>query len=417
VNEDPKPHLVQPFAALRPAPELAAEVAAPPYDVLNTEEARAVAAGKPDSFLHISRPEIDLPPGTGVFAAEVYAKGAENMARLVADGVLRRDSAAAYYIYRLQMDAHVQTGLVAGGSIAAYEANLIRKHEMTRPDKENDRVRQIIAVGAHTGPVCAVHKSDAALAAIIERCANGAPDYSVEAEGGVRHSLWTIGQADDIASVTSAFDRLGVIYIADGHHRSAAARRVAESRRAGKAPDPADPFEQFLIVSFPADEVRILDYNRVLRDLAGMSPARFLDRLGSVFEVRAAAAAKPEQPASFGLYMDGGWHRLTLKSPPGDALEPVEKLDVSILSREILRPLLGISDPRTDPRIDFVGGVRGMAELEARVDGGDWAAAFALYPTRMADLMAVADAGQVMPPKTTWFEPKLADGLISLPLD
>lgn len=409
MTNNTKIHLVQPFRALRPAPRLAADVAAPPYDVLNSEEARALAAGKPNSFLHISKPEIDLPEDIDVHAPEVYAKGGENMARMISNSVLRRDEAPCYYIYRVEMGDHVQTGLAAGGSVAAYQANLIRKHELTRPDKEDDRVAQIEAVGAHTGPVFTVHKPDAALADIMKRGASSAPDYSAQL-GDVRHTIWTIDQTADIAGVTDAFDRLGVIYIADGHHRSAAAARVAAART-------DEPEQHFLIVSFPAEEVHILDYNRVVRDLAGLTPAEFLGKLGSAFEVTASQGpAKPGQPASFGLYLDGGWHDLRLKSPPA-ADAPVDRLDVSILSAEILAPLLGITDPRIDPRIDFIGGIRGMAELEKRVDSEDWAAAFALYPTAMEDLMALADASQIMPPKTTWFEPKLADGLISLPLD
>ncbi len=409
MNDDAKTHLVQPFRALRPAPRYAADVAAPPYDVLNSEEARALAAGKPNSFLHISKPEIDLPEDMDVHAPEVYAKGGENMARMISDGVLRRDDAPGYYIYRVQMGDHVQTGIAAAGSVAAYEAGLIRKHELTRPDKEDDRVAQIEAVGAHTGPVFTVHKPDAVLAEIIESCAAAAPDYSAQV-GGVQHTIWCIDKAGDIAGVTEAFDRLGVIYIADGHHRSAAAGRVAAAR-------PNQPEQHFLIVSFPADAVQILDYNRVVRDLNGMTAAEFLDKLAGAFDVTAAQGpAKPGQPASFGLYLDGGWHALRLKSPlPAGA--PVDRLDVSILTAAILAPLLDIGDPRTDPRIDFIGGSRGMAELEKRVDSDGWAAAFALYPTAMDDLIAVADASQIMPPKTTWFEPKLADGLISLPLD
>ena len=410
MNDDTKTHLVQPFRALRPAPRHAAEVAAPPYDVLNSDEARALAAGKPNSFLHISKPEIDLPEDTDAHAPEVYAKGAENMARMISDGVLRRDERPSYYIYRVETHGHVQTGLAAGGSVAAYEANLIRKHELTRPDKEDDRVAQIEAVGAHTGPVFTVHKPDAALAEIMKRGAAATPDYSAQL-GDVRHTVWTIDQRADIAGVTEAFDRLGGIYIADGHHRSAAAGRVAAAR-------PDAPDQHFLIVSFPAEEVQILDYNRVVRDLGGMTPAEFLGKLGDAFDVTASQApAKPSQPTSFGLYLDGGWHQLRLKSPPAADAAPVERLDVSILTAEILVPLLGIGDPRTDPRIDFIGGSRGMAGLEKRVDSEGWAAAFALYPTAMDDLIAVADASQIMPPKTTWFEPKLADGMISLALD
>ncbi|NQV57846.1 MAG: DUF1015 domain-containing protein, partial [Rhodospirillales bacterium] len=256
------------------------------------------------------------------------------------------------------------------------------------------------------------------LAAIMERTAGGAPDYSVEAEGSVRHTVWTIGDAGDIAGVTSAFDRLGVIYIADGHHRSAAAARVAARLRQGDAINEADPFERFLIVSFPYTEVRILDYNRIVRDLNGLSVDEFLKKISGAFEVTpVSGAAKPDQAGQFGLYVDGAWYALKIKSMPPSDLSPAEKLDISILTRALLEPVLGIGDPRVDPRIDFVGGIRGMAELERRVDGGEWAAAFALYPTSLSDLMDVADAGQVMPPKSTWFEPKLADGLISLPLD
>ena len=408
MNDDSKPHLVQPFAALRPTPEFAGEVAAPPYDVLNTEEARALAAGRPNSFLHISKPEIDLPAGTDPCAPEVYAKGGENLARLVAEGVLRRDPEPSYYVYQMETSEHLQTGIAAGGLVAAYEANLIRRHELTRPDKEDDRVAQIEAVGAHTGPVFTVHKADAELAKIMTRAASGVPDYEALL-GDARHKVWRVDATEEIFGITAAFDRLGVIYIADGHHRSAAGARVAANRGSAS--------KQLLIVSFPADEVQILDYNRVARDLGGMAPEDFLEKLGNTFEVCAATGpVKPGAPACFGLYLGGGWYQLTLKVPPTDR-DPLARLDVSILSKQILDPILGIGDPRTDPRIDFIGGSRGMAELERRVDQDGWAAAFALYPISIGELMAVADAKSTMPPKTTWFEPNLADGLISLVLD
>jgi uncharacterized protein (DUF1015 family) len=410
--------LVRPFPALRPAPQYAAEVVAPPYDVVSTEEARALAQDRPLSFLHISKPEIDLPPGTDPFSAEVYAKGAENMQRMIADGVILRDTAPCYYVYRIRMGDHVQTGIVGAGSVTAYDANRIRRHEFTRPDKEDDRVRQIEAVGAETGPVFTAHPADAALARVVAGVTTGAPAYDVTL-GDVAHTLWVVEAGADIAAISAAFDAMEVIYIADGHHRSAAASRVAKSCRE-KDPD-ADgdkPYEYFLIVSFPADEVQILDYNRVVKDLNGLSEDEFLTRVGAVFDV--APLVRPEKPGAphkFAMYLGGAWYALALVSPPGPEAGAVARLDVSLLQEYLLGPVLGIGDPRIDSRIDFVGGIRGLEGLAARVDSGTAAVAFALYPTSVADLMAVADAGDVMPPKSTWFEPKLADGLVSLALD
>jgi len=414
----PAEPLLRPFAGLRPAARFAAEVAAPPYDVVSTEEARALAGGRPLSFLHISKPEIDLPPGTDPYAPEVYARGAEALRRLIADGVLRRDPSPRYYVYRLTMGDHVQTGIVGGGAVAAYNAGRIRRHEFTRPDKEDDRVRQIEAVGAQTGPVFTVHRPDGELAAVTARVTSGAPACEVE-HAGVTHAVWEMPAADDIAAVSAAFDAMAVIYIADGHHRSAAAARVAAARAArDPRADGRRPYDFFLLVSFPADEVRILDYNRVVRDLNGLAAGDFLARLGAAFTVTAApGSARPARAHEFGMFLGGRWYRLALKAPPGPGAPPPARLDVSLIQERLLAPVLGIGDPRTDPRIDFVGGIRGLAALEARVRDGGWAAAFALYPTSIGELMAVADAGAVMPPKSTWFEPKLADGLISLMLD
>ncbi len=412
----PQP-LLRPFAGLRPAPQYATDVAAPPYDVVSTEEARALARDRPLSFLHITKPEIDLPEGTDPFSPAVYAKGAENLARMVGDGVLKRDAAPCNYVYRLKMGARVQTGIVGGGSVAAYNDNRICRHEFTRPDKEDDRVRQIEATGAETGPVFTVHHDDPALADVVARTVAGAPAYEVEL-AGVIHTLWVVDGADDIAAISDAFDAMDVIYIADGHHRSAAASRVAAGRAAAdpKA-DGNRPYDYFLVVSFPASEVQIYDYNRVVKDLNGLAVENFLDRVAAVFDVTAVdAPAKPERAHEFGMFLAGQWHRLGLKDAPGPGTPPVARLDLSLLQERLLGPVLGIGDPRTDKRIDFVGGIRGMEGLEARVKG-EWAVAFALYPTSIEDLMAVADAGEVMPPKSTWFEPKLADGLVSLVLD
>ncbi|MDR3437668.1 DUF1015 family protein [Telmatospirillum sp.] len=407
--------LFRPFPGLRPAAAHATEVAAPPYDVLTSEEAAELAAGKTWSFLHISKPEIDLPAGTDVHAPAVYAKAAENLNRMIAEGVLCRDPSPCFYIYRLEMGGHVQTGIVGGGSVAAYDANRIRKHEFTRPDKEDDRVRQIDACNAQTGPVLLAHRSSEALTAVVAKTTAAAPAYRVEAVDGNVHTLWVMGDPASIATVTAAFDAMPAVYIADGHHRSAAASRVAAARRkAGAAADA--PSQSFLTVSFPIEEMKIFDYNRVVRDLNGLSREQFLARLEKEFVVQPVSGqARPTEPRTVGLYLPGQWYRLSLKNAvPSD---PVARLDVSLLTDRLLAPVLGIVDLRKDKRIDFVGGKRGLGELEKRVDSGEMAAAFALFATRMEDLVAVADAGQVMPPKSTWFEPKLADGMVSYPLD
>ena len=411
--------LVRPLAALRPAPGRAADVIAPPYDVVTTDEARLRAATRPWSFLHVSKPEIDLPVGADPHSPDAYAKAVENLARMLHAGVLVRDAAPAYYVYRVASGDHVQTGVVTATAIGAYEANRVRKHELTRPDKEDDRVRHMQALNAQTGPVLVAYPRAPEIDALLADAARGAPDAEASLEDGARHSLWPIRDADRIARVTALFDAVPALYIADGHHRSAAAARVAAARRAAQArrSDSAS-YEWFLTVAFPHHELRILDYNRVVRDLAGMSLETLLARLREKFTVAASGAAvRPARHGEFGLYAGGQWHRLTLRADLAAVADPGRQLDVSLLTDHVLAPLLGIGDLRTDPRIDFVGGGRGLAELERRVDAGAMAAAFSLYPTRMEDLMAVADAGAVMPPKSTWFDPKLADGLVSQVLD
>lgn len=400
--------LIQPFRGLRPAPGLAGDVAAPPYDVLSSAEARARATGKPLNFLHVSKAEIDLPVDTDPHSAAVYAKSAENFRRLIADGILIRDPAPCYYAYRLTMGEHVQTGIVAATSVAGYDSNRIRKHEFTRPDKEDDRVRQIEALSAQTGPVLLACPDSVAVDDLIARATSRGPVADVTADG-VRHMVWVIDDAATIAGLTSAFDAMPYLYIADGHHRSAAASRVAARRRGLTA-----SADYFLAVIFPAHQMRILDYNRVVRDLNGLSPDAFLTRVSERFAVTPAAGrVHPEKPGVVGMYLAGHWYRLEIDPSLVPAADPVRRLDVSLLSEQLLEPILGIGDLRRDKRIDFVGGIRGPAELERRVDGGEMAVAFALHATQMSDLMAVADSGQVMPPKSTWFEPKLADGLVS----
>ncbi len=403
--------IIRPFAALRPAPQYADDVIAPPYDVLNTAEAKVLASGRPWSFLHVSKPEIDLAEAISPYDPAVYAKGEANLAAMVDGGILVRDSKPCYYLYQLVMGEHVQTGFVAAGSIKAYEAGRIRRHEFTRPDKEDDRVSQIKALNAQTGPVMVTHRANTTLSQISHKVSTETPDYRVTAHDGVEHTFWVIDDPETITSISHTFEAMQAIYIADGHHRSAAASRVAQQRGGGSEND------DFLIVSFPHDQVRILDYNRVVKDLNGLSAEEFLNRIASDFRVSARdEPVRPAAPRSFGMYLDSQWYELELreKAPQND---PVAALDISLLSDRLLSPVLAIGDPRVDKRIDFIGGIRGLEELQRRVDKGQMAVAFSLYPTSLDDLMSVADAGEVMPPKSTWFEPKLADGMVSLVLD
>lgn len=410
--------LVRPFPGLRPAPGRAADIAAPPYDVVSTDEAKAIAAGRPFDFLHVSRAEIDLAPDTDPYSPAVYGKAAANLKQFVASGALIRDAAPAYYVYRMTTKGRSQTGVAVSASVDAYLANTIRKHELTRPAKEDDRVRQIEAVDAITGPVLLVHRANAELAALLADVAKGEPVAVVPDLGGVRHELWAVTDGARIAQISGIMNGMGALYIADGHHRSAAAGRIAQARRAAEPGyDGSEPYNGFLAVSFPDDEMVILDYNRVVRDLKGRDAAGFLATLGETYEFEAAdAAVRPAANHRFGMYLAGRWYRIAPKMPVFET-DPVERLDVRVLERTILSPLLGIGDPRTDTRIDFVGGSRGPEAIAARVDSGEFAVGFTLFPTSLADLMAVADADKIMPPKSTWFDPKLADGMISLPLD
>jgi len=411
--------LIKPFRGLRPVPQHAADVAAPPYDVLNTAEARQRAAGKPWSFLHISKPEIDLPEGTDPYSAEVYAKGAENLQRQIEAGILIRDPEPRYYVYRLRMGDHVQTGLVFAGSVADYDSNRIRKHEFTRPQKEDDRVRQITALNAQTGPVLLAYRSSAAVAKIIAAVTANDPVYDLVADDGVGHTLWVMDDATQINELTAIFDAMDALYIADGHHRSASGSRVAKAKNQAAGTQPGEnSWDYFLCVAFPHNETRILDYNRVLKNLNGHSPEELLEKIAAKFKIaEVEGLAKPAKPQQFGMYLDGKWYILDIDSELVPEDDPVARLDVSLLQDNLIAPLLGVTDPRTDDNIDFVGGIRGLEELQRRVDSGEMQIAFALYPTSMEALMAVADANEVMPPKSTWFEPKLADGLVSHVLD
>lgn len=407
--------LIRPFKGLRPKPEHAADVVAPPYDVLNTAEARERAQGRPYSFLHISKPEIDLPADTHPYDDAVYAKGAQNLQALIEQGILIREDKPVYYAYQLIMGEHRQVGLVAAASVKDYDSNRIRKHEFTRPEKEDDRVRQIDALNAQTGPVFLTYRHNDTVDNLVERIVAQPPLYDLTADDGVQHTIWVIDEASDIATLTQTFDAMNCLYIADGHHRSASASRIAAQREGARGERSCD---YFLSVIFPDNQMMILDYNRVIKDLNELSGSEFLARCRERFAVQSCdSACKPDQPRTFAMYLENQWYRLTIKDEYVPEDDPVARLDVSLLQNNLITPVLGIDDPRRDKRIDFVGGIRGMQELEKRVDSGEMKVAFALFATGMDDLMAVADANEVMPPKSTWFEPKLADGLVSHVLD
>jgi len=407
--------LIKPFPGLRPAPTRAAEVAAPPYDVVTAAEARAMVQGKPWSFLHVSRPEIDLPKETDPYAPEVYTKGAQNLAAMLAAKVLVQDDKPCFYLYRLSTDSHVQTGLVATTSLQAYEQGRIKKHELTRPLKEDDRVRQIEALGAQTGPVFLVHPHDPAVDALLAGVAETGAEIDLRAADGVRHELWVLRDETQISRLTGVFDAMPALYVADGHHRLAAASRVAAARRESNPGLPAEaPSNYLLSVLFPHKAVQILDYNRLIRDLNGLDREVYLQKISAHFSVETRdVPVKPSSRGEFGMYLPGQWYHLRLDPRRVPRDDPISSLEVSLLSNDLIAPILGISDQRRDDRIDFVGGSRGLDGLQQRVDSGEMAVAFSLFPTSVEELMAVADAGEVMPPKSTWFEPKLADGLVS----
>jgi len=396
---------LKPFAALRPRPELASQICELPYDVMSSEEARAMAAGNPLSFLHVSKPEIDLPAGTDVYSPQVYAKGKENFDRLISQGALKQDAQPCFYLYRQVMGNHSQTGLVAVANCEDYLKNSIKKHELTRPDKEDDRVRHIEALNSQTGPVFLTYRATAALNKFVAGRVSAIPDMDFAGSDGVRHSAWTVGDAAGIKFIAEQFSQIPFLYIADGHHRSAAAGRVFQSRKgAGHSAD-------FLTVTFPHDQMQILSYNRVLKDLNGLTSDQLLEKLNGIFVVQGEWTASPGRKHELGLFLDGKWRKLVFRPHFAAAQDPIEKLDVTLLQKYVLEPVFGIDDQRTSKRINFVGGIRGTAELEKLVNSGEYACAFSIFPTSIEDLMTIADAGGIMPPKSTWFEPKLRDAM------
>jgi uncharacterized protein (DUF1015 family) len=385
---------------------------------MNAAEAREAVRGNPLSFLHVDKAEIDLPPETNPYAPEVYEKAAENLRALVSGGYVCRDAEPSYYIYRLTMAGRSQAGIVACPAADDYLAGHIKKHELTRAAKEEDRVRHITALNANTGPIFLMHRRDSALDDIKRAVmTSSAPVYDFVADGDVRHEVWVIKGAQTIGAIGARMRAVGSLYIADGHHRCASAVRVAQKKReaAAQGAQGAEEFNFFLAVIFDADELQILDYNRVVRDLNGLTAEEFLAQAGKAFTITESdKPVRPDAAHIFGMYLAGKWYRLETKFDVilEAATGPLKSLDVSILQDHLLAPILGVGDPRTDERIDFVGGIRGLAELERRAGtGGDMAVSFSLYPTSTEELMDIADAGLVMPPKSTWFEPKLLSGL------
>ena len=412
--------VVAPFRALRPTAPSASAVAAVPYDVVSTGEARALAEGNPLSFLHVSRAEIDLPQETNPHADVVYAKAAENFAALKGRAPLVLEEAPSLYVYRLRMGEYAQTGIAGCFSVAEYDADVIKKHERTRRDKEDDRTRHMIELRAQTGPVFLIHSASPEVAAVVARATGGVPAGSAvrctetpplcdfTAVDGVQHTIWRV-DGEDQRELVAAFAAIPALYVADGHHRAASAARARQHFRG--AGDEAGEWDLFLGVAFPSDQARILPYNRVVKDLGAQTPDSLLAALRQQVTVKAGPAT-PERKGDVSMFLGGGWHTIELGTPPSGA-GAAEQLDVSRLQALVLTPLLGIGDVRTDRRIDFVGGARGTAQLEALVSSGQAAVAFSMHPVSVADLMAISDAGGIMPPKSTWFEPKLRDGLLS----
>ena len=408
--------VIKPFKGLRPTKQYAEKVASHPYDVINSEEAREIAKGNPFSFLHVNKPEIDLPAGTDLHSEAVYEQGAKNLKKIIDDGIIVQDEKPCFYIYKQVMGSHEQIGLVAGASVEEYDNDLIKKHELTRIDKENDRVNHLLSLNAQVGPVFLTYAAKDYIDAIIAELVKNKPEYDFVSDDGIKHIFWVVSDEKYISNIQQEFAQIDYLYVADGHHRSAAASRACQELKS-KNPNHSgeEEYNYFLTVIFPHNQMYIMDYNRVVKDLSGLSKQEFLDKISSKFLVREFSATDSYKPAvkhDFGMYLDGIWYKLSAIPGTWNEAEPIERLDVSILFDNLLEPILGIGNPRTDKRIDFVGGIRGMQELEKRVNSGEMTVSFSLFPTSIEDLMAIADAGKTMPPKSTWFEPKLRSGLV-----
>jgi len=406
---------------IRPIRELAARVASRPYDVLNSEEARVEAEGNPYSFLHVIKSEIDLPKDIDHYDEKVYLKAAENLQIMIKNGWLIRDKADCIYVYRQIMNSHEQYGLVVDASVEDYLEGKIRIHELTREVKERDRINHVKYTNANTGPVFLTYPAQETIDSIVDTVTKNKPEYDFTANDDIRHTVWVLDDSATVKLLTDQFSQIPFTYVADGHHRSKSAAMVSEMRRKNN-PDHtgAEEYNWFLTVLFPHNQLKILDYNRVVKDLNGLNEQEFIQKISEKFDVSQVcchSSAKPESANTFGMYLNRQWYVLKAKPGTFDINDPVDSLDVSILTDNILAPILGIGDLRKDERIDFVGGIRGLGELEKRVNSGEMAVAFALYPVSIKQLMAIADAGKIMPPKTTWFEPKLRSGLVVHSLD
>lgn len=410
--------VIRQFKAIRPTPEMAEKVAALPYDVVNSEEAAEMVIGNPYSFLHVDKAEIDLPAGTDIYSPEVYEKAKSNLEKMITDGVLVQDEKPMLYVYELTMDGRSQTGLVACTSIDEYMQGIIKKHELTREDKEQDRIRHVDICNANTGPIFLAYRTVDEISEIVDNVKKNAPVYDFTAEDGIIHRAWIIDDEETINRLVKLFKDVPNLYIADGHHRNASAAKVGLKRRNENPNYTGDEeFNYYLAVIFPSDQLKILDYNRVVKDLNGLSEEEFIKKLSEKFDiVETEGRAKPDKAYDFGMYMNGKWYMLTAKDEI-KSKDAVKGLDVSILQDNVLIPILGIGNIRTDKRIDFVGGIRGLGELEKRVDSGEMKVAFAMYPTSIEQLMTIADENKIMPPKSTWFEPKLRSGLFIHSLD
>jgi len=408
--------VVKAFKAVRPAPELAGRVAALPYDVMNSQEARQMVVGNPYSFLHVDKAEIDLDPAIDLYDTRVYEKARDNLQKMIAEGVFVREAAPCLYVYKQVMNGRAQIGIVGCTAVDDYRNNIIKKHELTRADKEQDRINHVDYCDANTGPIFLTYRAREEINVLVNGVMESkTPVYDFISDDGIGHTVWVMDDTATVEKVCALFADIDYLYIADGHHRSASAVRVGMKRREAKPDyDGTEEFNYFLSVIFPDNHLYIMDYNRIVRDLNGNTKEEFLDKIGECFTVTPCdgeGVLKPEKKHTYGMYLEGKWYLLAAKEGSFDAANPVAQLDVSILQNNLLHPILGIGDPRTDKRIDFVGGIRGLQSLADRVDSGEMAVAFSMYPTTMEDLMDIADAGAIMPPKSTWFEPKLRSGI------
>ena len=404
---------IRPFKGYRPNPELAERIAAPPYDVLNVKEGKALAGDNPLSFLHVEKPEIDFPGEVDTHSELVNQKAGENFQKLITTGALIRDSSPCFYIYQQTMGTHTQCGIMLGASVAEYEQGIIKKHEFTRKDKEDERAYHVDTINANTGPVMLTYRADRNIDKLVDKIRDSKkPEYDFTADDGIKHVMWVVSKPEDVSAIQKSFLTVPAMYIADGHHRSAAAFRVKETRQAKNSkPSGEEPYHFFLGVAFPDNQLKIMGYYRVVKDLNNLSPAELLQKIAQKYDVSETHNPEPRQMHCFSMYLDGRWYNLSAQKGTFPADDPIESLDVAILQKNLLEPILNLFDIRTNKRIDFVGGIRGTQELEKRCKE-DCRVAFALYPTSVPQLMKVADANEVMPPKSTWFEPKLRSGMV-----